>query len=463
MIPEELRVLIVDDDESDAFLTEELLLEIETWSCRVDWVSSAHEAETHFRAQMHDVYLIDYRLGAKSGLDVLDLLRASGCSAPAILLSGVDNHGVDIAGMRLGAADYLVKSGLSAVVLERALRYALERSRLLREVHQARQEAETLFTLSVTLERSNRVEDVMREACALLGSAVGVDALLLWQVRDDHAFLLRLHGEVGTDFLEYRQRGVPRSPAFIWQAVDEHQPLYVEHAAASPLVLPLYKKAGVRSLAHLPVEVNGKVYVLSSLRLGREHWTVDERRMLEAGARSIGVALERRENLELLATAASTDVLTGLGNRRAFDQAFDVALNSASRHGVEVSVVSFDLDGLKAVNDHEGHARGDDFLRAFAQTMREGLRREDQLYRVGGDEFAAILNHTGAAGSGAVLRRVRRAVDALREAGFPQADVSAGIASYPAEAQTPGDLLRLSDERMYRQKDAHRIQQAKRS
>ncbi|MFD1732869.1 sensor domain-containing diguanylate cyclase [Deinococcus malanensis] len=244
----------------------------------------------------------------------------------------------------------------------------------------------------------------------------------------------------------------------MWQALDERRPLYIEDAATNPRVLSLYKKAGVRSLAHLPLEVNGKVYVLSYLRQGKERWTSHERRVVEAGARSIGVALERRESMELLAAAALTDGLTGLGNRRAFDAALEAALNSASRHAYAVSIVTFDLDGLKAINDREGHARGDDFLRTFARKMRVGWRREDQLYRFGGDEFVAVLSHTGTGGFEAVRQRVRVAVDEVRQAGFPGADVSVGIAAFPAEARSAAELLRLSDERMYCEKQSHRAQ-----
>ncbi|MFC4426002.1 diguanylate cyclase domain-containing protein [Deinococcus navajonensis] len=458
MAPHDLRVLIVDDDEDDFVLTEDLLRRIQGWTCRVAWVNTVEAAADEIRSQAHDVYLIDYRLGAQSGLDVLERLKESGCTAPAILLTGVDNREVDLAAMRHGASDYLVKSDLSTVVLERSLRYALERSRLLCEVEQARQEAETLFTLSSALEQSSSANEVMRNASALLNNAVGVDVSLLWEIREGQAFLLYAHGDLPDEFLQQGRAGLQRTPAPIWEALDQRTALYVDDVAGHPQILPLFRQVHIRCLAHLPLDVNGKVYILSYLSRTREQWRAPERRLLEAGGRSIGVALERRQSLELLAAAALTDGLTGLGNRRAFDEALDAALNSAARHGYPVSVVSFDLDGLKAINDREGHARGDEFLRTFAQRMRAGLRREDLFFRFGGDEFAAILSHTSPAGFQAVLGRVRRAVEGLRTAGFPHADVSAGVASYPAEAGSAGDLLRLSDDRMYQQKLQHRAQ-----
>lgn len=487
-MPSELRVLIVDDDEDDVLLTGDLLRALQGWRCRVTWAEGAEEAAREIGTGGHDVYLVDYRLGGRSGLDVLEGLRASGSRAPAILLTGFDDHAVDLAAMRLGAADYLVKGELSAAVLERSLRYALERARLLREVELARQEAETLFTLSTILEQSGlqpsglepseleqsgRAEEVMEGALALLAGAVGIDAALLWEARGEHAHLLHLHGEARVALREGPGVGtrveLPRAPAPLRRALAGRQPVYLgEEEAGADLrgamaqeAQGLHPQAAVRSLAHLPLAVGGRVYVLSYLRLSRGRWTDHERRLLEAGGRSIGVALERRHSIELLAAAALTDGLTGLGNRRAFEEALDAALNSASRHSYAVSVVSFDLDGLKEINDTQGHARGDGFLRAFAQVMRAGLRREDRLYPFGGDEFAAILSHTGPSGFEAVLRRVRSAVDGLRAAGFPQGDVSAGIAAFPAEAQTAGELMRLSDARMYGEKLRHRAERGR--
>ncbi|UBV44659.1 diguanylate cyclase (plasmid) [Deinococcus taeanensis] len=453
-----LRILIVDDDEDDFLLTRDLLRDVQGWTCRVTWADGIETAAEEIASGQFDVYLVDYRLGAHSGLDVLQLLKASLRSAPAILLTGVDNREVDVAAMKLGAADYLVKSDLSTVVLERSLRYALERMRLLQEVEQARQEIEGLFQLSTALEQAGSVQDVMRHAAALLLRLASVDTFLLWELRDEVAVVVDGEGESDAGIDRYRRSGLPRSDTPLWKAIEQLGPLYADDVTASPHVLEEHTASGFGSLAHVPLDVNGKVYVLSFLRRKQQPWRDRDRRLLEVGSRSIGVALERRRSLELLAAAAMTDRLTGLGNRRAFDAALDAALNSASRHGHPVSVASFDLDGLKVINDGEGHARGDEFLRAFAQAMKARLRREDLLYRFGGDEFVAILNHTGPDGATALLLRLRAAVADIRATGFPGADVSAGVASFPAEAVSGGDLLRLSDERMYQEKLRHRAE-----
>ncbi len=169
---------------------------------------------------------------------------------------------------------------------------------------------------------------------------------------------------------------------------------------------------------------------------------------------------QARQTIDTLSVAAFTDALTGLANRRAFEQDLETEILHAVRHHHALSVVSMDLDGLKAVNDLEGHDRGDALLRQVAQTLRSHIGSAGRLYRIGGDEFAVVFGHVGPAQQAGVLRDLERAMHAVRQQGFASASISAGIASFPEEAALEGDLLRLSDQRMYAQKVARRPHRA---
>lgn len=129
MDEEDIRVFMVDDDEDDYVLTRDLLAEAEGARFELDWVDT-YEAglEAMGRAE-HDVYLVDYRLGERDGLELLRAAIASGCKAPIIMLTGQGDHIVDVAAMEAGAADYLDKGQLSAPLLERSIRYAIEHKR----------------------------------------------------------------------------------------------------------------------------------------------------------------------------------------------------------------------------------------------------------------------------------------------------------------------------------------------
>ncbi len=125
------RVLLVEDDEDDYVLTRDLLAQVAGGAYTLDWVSTFDAGLTAVRVGCHDVYLIDYRLGAESGLDLLHALRDAGCRAPIILLTGQGDAHLDSTAMWAGAADYLVKGEITAAALERALRHACDREHIL--------------------------------------------------------------------------------------------------------------------------------------------------------------------------------------------------------------------------------------------------------------------------------------------------------------------------------------------
>lgn len=129
-----LRVLIADDDEDDYLLTRDLLLRIGRPKIQLDWTPTYEGALDAIERNQHDVYLFDYHLGHTDGLQLMREALARGCKAPIILLTGNDNWETDVEAMKAGAADYLVKGHLDARLLERSIRYALERTRVQAEL-----------------------------------------------------------------------------------------------------------------------------------------------------------------------------------------------------------------------------------------------------------------------------------------------------------------------------------------
>lgn len=126
---ERIRVLLVEDDEDDYILTESLLSEINTNSFDLDWVTTYDAALEALARDNHDVCLLDYRLGARTGLDLLRETQLNGSRPPIILLTGQGDREIDMLAMEAGAADYLVKNQLNANQLERSIRYAIQQKR----------------------------------------------------------------------------------------------------------------------------------------------------------------------------------------------------------------------------------------------------------------------------------------------------------------------------------------------
>ncbi len=113
------------------------------------------------------------------------------------------------------------------------------------------------------------------------------------------------------------------------------------------------------------------------------------------------------EEFKKLQINAATDPLTGLYNRRLFDEYCDKELNRAKRYGHQLAVVILDVHKLKEVNDRHGHLQGDQILQLAAATLRKTLRASDFAFRIGGDEFALLLPQTDTEQANTLCRRVR--------------------------------------------------------
>ncbi len=131
-----LRILLVDDDEDDYIITRDLFSEIKGMKFDLQWVASYDEALEVIGQNIHDVYIFDYLLGAKTGLELLRTSINNGCRTPIILLTGQGDHELDIKAIQTGASDYLVKSEINADLLERSIRYAIERKRTEDDIYQ---------------------------------------------------------------------------------------------------------------------------------------------------------------------------------------------------------------------------------------------------------------------------------------------------------------------------------------
>jgi two-component system, sporulation sensor kinase E len=122
------RILIVEDDEDDFLIIEACIKDIPDKEFLIDWCYDYDDAMQRISEGRYDIYFIDYLLGEKTGLQLLEEAISLGCEEPLILLTGIGNRDVDIQAMTIGAVDYLVKSEINTEKLERSIRYALERS-----------------------------------------------------------------------------------------------------------------------------------------------------------------------------------------------------------------------------------------------------------------------------------------------------------------------------------------------
>lgn len=140
-----IKIAVVDDDEDDYFIITHYINNIVGVNLQVDWIGDYHTAKEKIIAEAYNIYLIDYRLGNETGLNLLQEAMAIGCEEPFVLLTGKGNREIDIRAMQSGATDYLVKSELTTEKLERCIRYSLERAAVLKELKDRENKYRNLF------------------------------------------------------------------------------------------------------------------------------------------------------------------------------------------------------------------------------------------------------------------------------------------------------------------------------
>lgn len=180
--------------------------------------------------------------------------------------------------------------------------------------------------------------------------------------------------------------------------------------------------------------------------------------LAETFGMQFSVLLTHLNHRRTLERVARTDALTGLGNRRSFDERLAEEWQAHVRYRHPLSLVIIDLLGFKSVNDCHGHQAGDDALVAIARAM-EGVRRDgDTLFRWGGDEFAVILSHADLPGAQAAAERYFKAILSAQtldaEGAHLAVSANLGVASAPQDADTLQALLKVADDRVFEAKRA---------
>ena len=180
--------------------------------------------------------------------------------------------------------------------------------------------------------------------------------------------------------------------------------------------------------------------------------------LASAGQLRLPILMEY-EDLRKLQINATTDPLTGLYNRRFFDDYFEKELNRSIRYTHKLALVVFDLHRFKEVNDRFGHPQGDALLQMAAATLRKSLRTSDYAFRIGGDEFALLLPQSDTEQAATLSRRLRAAYASSIEPldlRIPLA-LDYGLAVYPEDGELQEVLIRVADERLYQLKNGTRV------
>ncbi|MDH3712736.1 MAG: EAL domain-containing protein [Gammaproteobacteria bacterium] len=397
-----LRVLLVEDDEDDYLLTTDLLAGLEHLRCHVDWAHSYDQAKSLLATGDYHIMLLDTQLGEHCGLEVLREAAELGFNGPTLMLSGQADQDTDAAARNAGAVDYLLKGRLDGYLLERSLRYALERKKLLDEL-QSR--SHKLY------EREMQLRDIMEQSVAGV-IVVNHEGTVLFANPMAEVFFARSKHELLGERLD-----IPMQPN------DQHEiDIYLEDG-----------QQGVAELRIVDVQWQGSSASLATL--------LDITR--------------RKQAEESLAYHAKYDALTGLANRSLFQEFLAHALPRANRNKHLVALLFLDLDHFKQINDRLGHDAGDRLIHGVAQRLQKCLRGGDLIARLGGDEFAVVVDSINdVQHAGRVAEKILSGLqDPFTICGNQiLTRTSIGIAAFPEDALDTDGLVKAADTAMYEAK-----------
>jgi len=294
VIPELFKVLLVEDDEDDYFLTRSLFAEIKGNRYKIDWQSTFETGLQAMARNQHDVCLVDYRLGARNGIELLREAIDRGCEAPIILLTGQGEKEVDIEAMKAGAADYLVKGRLDAGLLERSIRYSIERKRsaALAAAEQARLAAFGA-DIGLTLTRSDSLEVILGRCASAMVQYLNAAHARIWVTEGDdpQLKLQAAAGKLGDAQTQYKPLAVENA--------NLAKPVIVNdlHSQLSSLNAQLEK--GIVAYAGYPLVLEDRPVGLMSLF---SCVPLSEATLQEMGSVAHGIALfiERKRSAEAL-------------------------------------------------------------------------------------------------------------------------------------------------------------------
>ena len=336
---------------------------------------------------------------------------------------------------------------------------------LLRELQRTVDELAVLNEIGKALTSSLDIGEVMHVILAKVSELLKPSnwSLLL---KDHSTGELYFHAAVGqgSDRL-LGMRLKPGEGIAGWVA-QHNQPLLVPNVHADPRFASRFDKASrfhTKSILCVPLTFKGRVLGVIELVNGEGDGSFDaeDLRILSTVAEFSAIAIENAQNFAKVQELTVLDDHTGLFNSRQLKRTLEQEIVRATRFGHPVSLIFFDLDHFKQVNDRHGHQAGSRVLAEIGRLLLGTLRSTDVPVRYGGDEFVILLPETSKDQAMECAKRLRGEISrwkflAEEPYGPLQITASLGVASFPDDARVPEELLRRADDAMYRVKAERR-------
>lgn len=417
------KVLLVEDDRTDAGLILKALTDAEDDSFRVEWVTCLADALDRLARGGVDVVLLDLTLPDGEGIEAFDRVFQVAPEALILVLSSADDEETARRAVRRGALDYLAKGHADAYWLPRALRYVTERKATERVLREAE---ETLFE--------------EKESRRVMLDSIG-DAVLATDLAYQVTYLNPMAEEM-TGWSQEQAQGRPLAEVF--KIIDGT----TREVGANPARRAIEQDRTVGlAMDCVLIRRDGAETVIEDSAApihNREGRVTGAVIVFHDGNQS-------RDVTEKMAHLAQHDLLTGLPNRVLLRERFSFAIALARRNRKQVGLLFLDLDHFKHVNDSLGHTIGDQMLKSTAERLVSCVRASDTVCRYGGDEFVILLTEINRPRDAAFAAEKLHAafLEPLAIDGHRlHLDLSIGISIYPDDSENVDDLIHHADTAM---------------
>lgn len=410
-----LRLLIIEDSPDDTAL---LVREMQHCGFSTDWLRVETAAELHAALQQGhwDIVIADYVIPGFGGLEALQIVRERDSDLPFIICSGKIGESAAVEAILAGANDYLLKDDLSR------LKSLIVRARSEAEKRQQRRNMEEEFILLKQAIDTIPIGVTIKDTSGRIIYTNPADA--------------QMHGYTIAELIGMDPRIL--APKAKWNPVRIPVGTYVKSIRESVNV----RKDG----SEFPV------YLISVPVTSKDGTLIGEVTVCED-------ITERNAVEEKLRYMSTHDALTGLYNRAYFE--LELQRLDRSRH-FPVSVIMMDVNGLKGVNDREGHQRGDMLLQEVGRILLEMFRAEDMVARIGGDEFIVLLPATDDKTVARATERIRKVLaERKQREEVPTVSLAIGAATAIEPGQLPASI-KQADKMMYQDKESNGLAEKRR-
>ncbi|HEX4951629.1 MAG TPA: diguanylate cyclase [Blastocatellia bacterium] len=466
-----MKVLIAEDDMVSGMVLERTL---QRWGYDVIKTKNGTEAWELFQQEPVSLVITDWEMPGLSGLELCRCIRQFTHEhyTYIILLSSKSQKIELVEGMNAGADDFITKPFDNSELQVRLC----AGERILALEHSLTERQKEIQAANKSLEQSVQRQHLINQLLGSLTSSLDFEVLLQSAVEPlqalfhvSRAVVRLVHNETQTLRIVAERCAVavpplgaisyPIEPVIDGEEADRSSSCNYSDLAQiasqenNSLLQTLVEEHQVKSLLTEPLFIQGMWFGDLSLQQCDQQrvWTDDEIRLLQTIAQQISVVAVNSELHRKVQEQSVRDGLTGLFNRRYFDESLAIEFERASRYSQPLTLVMLDLDYLKKINDEMGHLAGDLAIKQMGEVLLKQSRRVDIATRYGGEEFIVILPQTPLSGGKTAGEYWRLAINNCF-VGSHQLSASIGVASFPEHANSPHELIQAADVALYRAK-----------